>query len=66
MHMSADLPMAIQEILQGRLSVWAYLQSLQGGLESPIFAWDDPLPGLFDLPLFAYASGKRVLGKEGI
>jgi D-aspartate ligase len=66
MHMSADLPMAIQEILHGRLSVPAYLRSLRGRLESAIFAWDDPVPGLFDLPLFAYASCKRVLRKEGI
>jgi D-aspartate ligase len=65
-HMSADLPMAIHEILHGRLSIRAYLRSLQGKLESAIFAWDDPVPGLFDLPLFAYASSKRVLRKEGI
>jgi D-aspartate ligase len=58
-HLSADLRVAIEEILGGRLSWWEYLRSIRGPLESALFAWDDPLPGLFDLPLFAYATGKR-------
>jgi predicted ATP-grasp superfamily ATP-dependent carboligase len=66
MRMSGDLPMAIQEILTGRLSLRAYVRSLQGPLESAIFAWDDPVPGLLDLPLYACASGKRMLRKKGI
>jgi D-aspartate ligase len=60
-HLSADLRMAIEEILAGRLSLRSYLHSLRGPLESAIFSWDDPLPGLLDLPLFAYAAGKRLL-----
>jgi len=59
MHLSADLRVAIEEILGGRLSWWDYLRSIRGPLESALFSWDDPLPGLFDLPLFAYAAGKR-------
>ena len=58
-HLSADLRVAIEEILGGRLSWWDYLRSIRGPLESALFSWDDPLPGLFDLPLFAYAAGKR-------
>jgi predicted ATP-grasp superfamily ATP-dependent carboligase len=65
MHMSADLPVAIQEILRGRLSLRTYIGSLLKPLESAIFAWDDPAPGLLDLPLFACALGKRLLRKEG-
>jgi D-aspartate ligase len=60
-HLTADLRMAIEEIVGGRLSLWDYLRSIGGPLESAIFSWDDPLPGLLDLPLFAYAAGKRVL-----
>jgi predicted ATP-grasp superfamily ATP-dependent carboligase len=60
-HLSADLRMAIEEILAGRLSLRSYLHSLRGPRESAIFSWDDPLPGLLDLPLFAYAAGKRLL-----
>jgi D-aspartate ligase len=60
-HLSADLRMAIEEIFEGRLSLWNYLQSIRGPLESAIFSWEDPLPGIFDLPLFACAVVKRVL-----
>jgi len=59
-HLSADLRMAIEEILGGRLSLREYLRSIRGPLESAIFSWDDPLPGLLDLPLFAYTAGKRL------
>jgi D-aspartate ligase len=61
MHTTADVPVAIQEILKGQLSLRAYLRSLRRPRESAIFAWDDPAPGLLDLPLFACALGKRVL-----
>jgi predicted ATP-grasp superfamily ATP-dependent carboligase len=44
----------------GRLSLGEYLRSLQGPVESAIFAWDDPAPGLLDLPLFAFARGKQI------
>jgi len=30
------------------------------------FCWDDPLPGLLDLPLFAGTLGKRVLREESL
>jgi D-aspartate ligase len=60
-HLSADLRVAIEEILGGRLSLWDYLRSIRGPVESALFSWDDPLPGLFDLPLFAFTVGKRLL-----
>jgi len=53
MHMSSDMSVAIREILSGRLSLWDYARSLAKAFWSlPFFAWDDPLPGLLDLPLF--------------
>lgn len=61
-HLSADLRLAIGEILSGRLSLREYLQSIRGPLESALFSWDDPLPGLLDLPLFAYTSARQLLG----
>lgn len=60
-HLSADLRMAIEEIVAGRLPWRNYLRSIRGPLESALFSWDDPLPGLFDLPLFAYVAGKRLV-----
>ena len=63
-HLIADLRMAIEEILRGRLSLREYLRSIRGPRESAIFSWDDPLPGLLDLPLFAYVAGKRLLSPK--
>jgi len=53
-RMSTDIPAAIHEILRGRLNVGTYLRSLRSPLEFALFSPDDPLPGLMDLPLFAY------------
>jgi D-aspartate ligase len=64
MHTTTDVPIAILDMLKGRLSLSSYLRSLQRPRESAIFAWDDPAPGLLDLPLFACALGKRLLSRK--
>jgi D-aspartate ligase len=64
MHMSADLWVALEEILAGHLSLQTYLHVLLGPLESAIFAWDDPLPGFLDLPLFAWTAAKRLVSRS--
>lgn len=61
-HGSADLRVAVAEILNGGFSLSSYLRSIRGPKESAIFAWDDPLPALLDLPLFAYSLSKRAAG----
>jgi D-aspartate ligase len=66
MRLCADLPMAIQEIMRGRLSLRAYMRSLYGSMESAIFAWDDPVPGLLELPLLAFMLGQRVFRGRGV
>jgi len=53
-RMSTDVPAAIHLMLRGRLSLSAYLRSLRSPVEFALMAADDPLPGLLDLPLFAY------------
>lgn len=53
-RMSTDVPAAIHEMLRGRLSLSAYLRSLHSPIEFALVTADDPLPGLMDLPLFAY------------
>jgi predicted ATP-grasp superfamily ATP-dependent carboligase len=58
---SADIPVAIQEILRGRLTLRAYARSLRSPIEHAIFACSDPLPGLLALPLLAYKLGRRAL-----
>jgi len=61
MHTSADVWVAVKEMLSGRLSPRVGLRSFLQPRESAIFAWDDPLPGLLDLPLFAWTAGKRFV-----
>jgi predicted ATP-grasp superfamily ATP-dependent carboligase len=53
-RMSTDVPAAFQEILRGRLNLREYLRSLRGPLQFALVTADDPLPGLMDLPLFAF------------
>jgi D-aspartate ligase len=53
-RMSTDVPAALHEMLRGRLSLRPYLRSLRRPVEFALMAADDPLPGLLDLPLYAY------------
>jgi predicted ATP-grasp superfamily ATP-dependent carboligase len=66
MRMSTDLPIAMQEILRGRLSFCTYIRSFRAPHKSAIFAPDDPLPGLLELPLLAYVIGRRWFRGSGI
>lgn len=63
-HGTADLRVAIDEILHGEFSLSSYLRSVRGAKESAMFAWDDPLPALLDLPLFAYSLAKRAVASK--
>jgi D-aspartate ligase len=62
-RMSTDLPTAIREVLAGRLPLRAYLRTLRAPLASAIYAADDPLPGILEIPLLVYLAGKRILGR---
>src|SRR5467141_3068917 len=53
-RMSTDVPAALQEMLRGRLNLRSYLRSLRGPLQFALVSADDPLPGLMDLPIFAF------------
>jgi D-aspartate ligase len=58
-RMVTDLPTVAGEIRRGQLSPYSYLRSLQGPLEFAIFAADDPLPALAEVPLLSYLAWKR-------
>jgi D-aspartate ligase len=66
MRFATDVPMALGEILNGRLPILEYLRSLRTPSESAIFAWDDPLPGLLEPVELAVAFGRRALLEKGI
>src|SRR5258708_10958236 len=53
-RMSTDVPAALQEMLRGRLNLRSSLRSLRGPLQFALVSADDPLPGLMDLPIFAF------------
>jgi D-aspartate ligase len=60
-RMSTDAPTAIREVLHGRLSLREYLRSIRPPVAPAIYASDDPVPGVLEIPLLAYLHGKRVL-----
>jgi len=60
-RMSTDFPTVWLEVLRGRLSIRDYLLSMRGPIEPAIFALDDPLPGLLELPLLARMLAQRLL-----
>jgi len=53
-RMSTDVLSAMSELLRGKLSPQAYARSLRGPIEYALFASDDLLPGLLNLPLSAW------------
>jgi predicted ATP-grasp superfamily ATP-dependent carboligase len=61
-RLSTDLPTAAQEIRARRLSPGAYLRSLRPPLEEAIYARDDPLPALVDLPFLGLLAAQRAFG----
>ncbi len=63
-YFSRDLAVSIWDILAGRLTLSAYLQSFRRPLARAVFAWDDPIPGLLDLPLSAVRVAARWLARR--
>ncbi len=61
MRLTADLPMAAKEMMGGKLSLRDYLGSFKRPLESAVYASDDLLPGLMELPLLFYLCFSRLL-----
>jgi predicted ATP-grasp superfamily ATP-dependent carboligase len=59
MRLSTDVLAGLSEYRHGRLSIRNYLKSLCGSVEPAVFAPDDPLPGLLEIPLGAYLVLKR-------
>ena len=58
---SRDIAAATQEMLTGRLSPGDYIRSWRRSAASAVFAWDDPLPAVLDLPLVAARVASRWL-----
>jgi D-aspartate ligase len=52
LRLTTDLPAAYHEITHGRLSVRSYLRTLRLPHDRAVAAFDDPLPGLLEVPMF--------------
>lgn len=59
-RMLPDLPAAARKIWRRELSLQTYLRAFHGPMEFAIYAQDDPLPALADLPLSVYLSARRL------
>jgi predicted ATP-grasp superfamily ATP-dependent carboligase len=66
LRLSTDTPTALRELTGGRLGWREYTRSLRGPREAAIFARDDPMPGLSELPLLAFVLGRRLLRGQGV
>jgi predicted ATP-grasp superfamily ATP-dependent carboligase len=66
LRFTTDTPTALKELAARRLPVREYARSLRRPRESAIFAWDDPLPGLSEVPLLAYVLGRRLVHGDAV
>jgi predicted ATP-grasp superfamily ATP-dependent carboligase len=66
LRLATDTPTALREVLHRRLPLRRYLSSLRPGRERAIMAWDDPLPGLAELPVLGYVLARRLLRGGGV
>ena len=65
-RMLTDLPAAALELRRGSLDLPDYISSLGGPIEREMFAADDPLPGLLELPILAAVElASRLEGRHG-
>ena len=59
-HTSRDFVASLHLMFRGHISVTDYVRSLRQRLTFATFAWDDPLPGLIEMPLTAW----RVISRS--
>jgi D-aspartate ligase len=59
MRISTDLPTAGREILGGRLTLRDYARSVRPPIVEAVYASDDPVPALVDLPVLALVATRR-------
>jgi predicted ATP-grasp superfamily ATP-dependent carboligase len=61
MHTARDLIAAAHLMVRGHISFADYLRSLRQKLTFAAFAWDDPLPGIIEMPLTVYRVVTRAI-----
>jgi predicted ATP-grasp superfamily ATP-dependent carboligase len=61
-HFSKDILAAVQLMSRGDLNAFAYFSSICRKVTFAAFDWDDPLPGILELPLMGYRLLRRAFG----
>jgi D-aspartate ligase len=61
MHFARDIVASVRLISRGELAFSDYLSSYSKPVTWATFAWDDPMPGILELPLTAYRVLCRAL-----
>jgi predicted ATP-grasp superfamily ATP-dependent carboligase len=56
-----DLQVAASEIWRGNLTLFDYLRSICPPVELAMFALDDPMPAVCDVPILLYQMGNGWL-----
>lgn len=64
LYFSRDFAASICDMFAGRLTPSTYLKSFRGPRARAVFAWDDPMPALLDLPLSAVRVAARWLARR--
>lgn len=62
---TVDGPVALRQVLSGKLPLRHYLRSFRGVVEHATYAPDDPIPCLLNLPLMSYKAALRRFGRSG-
>lgn len=65
-RLSWDLIAAANDLFRGRLEVRDYLASFRGPRVAAIFASDDPIPGLLEVPLLVFILCARLARGDGV
>jgi D-aspartate ligase len=65
-RLSWDLVTLANDLVHRRLAVREYIASHRGPRVAAIFARDDPLPGLFEVPLLVFILFSRIARGDGV
>jgi D-aspartate ligase len=65
-RLSWDLVTLANDLVRGRLAVREYVGSRRGPQVAAIFARDDPLPGLVEVPLLVFILFSRLVRGDGV
>jgi predicted ATP-grasp superfamily ATP-dependent carboligase len=65
-RLSWDLVALANDLVHGRLAVRDYVASFGGPKVAAIFAADDPLPGLLEVPLLVFILCARLARGDGV